>query len=418
VKVSMVEVCRDEDVGSIGAWYVRDHAAQAGHVVDLLRDTKAGYDVELISVHHCTDFLRLATIPKCARWRIVGGHPMQNNPLPVIPFADAVCVGEAENWIEQALGRLEHSRDIESLADLPGTIVSKLWRRGDPVPKANVERPLPENRPYLNYAGTRSAAWYVEIARGCPYRCDYCELGNSTPYRFYSVEQVKQMLDQVDTSKARKINFFAPDEASHPYYQELYEYLLTKGFAASFSSMRIDSVLKYGLPDGMDTNHLIRVGIDGMTEATRERVHKHITDDMIVEYFRMLLARGFVQFKTFMMFGYPWEQRSDFDGYMTLMDRIFSLPLSKSVSLRVKWTPLIPQPCTPLAEAMPKYDYDMVERINAWHEIHRHPSREPGFWVTNDGIMSSRSHALQCKLTSGNEDALLQCRDARPLYQL
>jgi radical SAM superfamily enzyme YgiQ (UPF0313 family) len=407
LKVCVVEACSDTNAGSIGAFYVAERARAAGHHVDPLRRTTDGYDVELVSVHHCLDFPRLATMPKRATWRIVGGHPMQNNPRPVIPFADAVCVGEGESWIGGALNLLATERRIEALADLPGTIISGRWRKGDPVPAANVERPLPQNPPYLNRPGTRSAAWYIEIARGCPYRCHYCELGHSTPFRLYDVERVKRVLDMVDTSQARKVNFYAPDEASHPHYKELFAYLRGKGCVAGFSSMRVDSVLRRGLPD-IPTNYLIRVGIDGLTEETRRRVGKDITDDMIVEYFRMLTERGFVQLKTFMMVGYPWETVEDFEGFERLMDRVLSLPLARNVSLRVKWTPFIPQPCTPLGDVQAVYDHNMMDKVRMWHALRQYPRKEPGFWVTNDGLMSWRSHQLQCKLTAGDEEVLLR----------
>ena len=411
----MVEACGESETGSIGAFYVAERARVGGHSVDTLRQTKDGYDVELVSVHHCLDFLRLATMPKRARWRIVGGHPMQNNPLPAIPFADAVCVGEGETWIGKALGLLAAERRIEALGDLPGTILGADWRQGDPVPAANVERPLPDNPPYLNRPGTRSAAWYVEIARGCPYKCHYCELGHSTPFRLYDVERVMRTLDAIDTSKARKINLYAPDEASHPHYKELFAYLRAKGCVAGFSSMRVDSVLRRGLPD-IPTNYLIRVGIDGLTEETRRRVGKDITDDMIVEYFRMLAARRFVQLKAFMIVGYPWETLEDFAGFERLMDRVLSLPLATNVSLRIKWTPFIPQPCTPLGAARARYDHDMVDKVRVWHALHQYPRKEPGFWVTNDGLMSWRSHQLQCRLTAGDEGVLLGIDGARPLH--
>lgn len=417
LKVCMVEACQDPDVGSIGAWFVAEHARRAGYDVDVLREPAEGYDVELISAHHCTDFLRLAAMPKRAKWRIVGGHPMQNNPRPVIPFTDAICVGEGESWIEAALPLLERTGDIEALAELPGTIISSLWTRGDPVPPANVERPLPDNGPYLNRPGTRTAAWYIEIARGCPFSCAYCELGNSTPFRYYDADHLKRVIDEVDTRRTRKINFFAPDEAAHPHYLELFKYLKTKGCTAGFSSMRVDSVLRNGIPD-IPTNYLIRVGIDGLTEETRFKVNKRITDDMIVEYFRLLVDRGFVQFKTFFMFGYPWEVLDDFDAYEALMERIFALPLKTSVSLRVKWTPFIPQPCTPLGRVRARYDWEMVERIKKWHLLHRYPRKEPGWWVTCDGLMNKRSHQLQCRLTAGDETVLLGLPDAKPLHRM
>lgn len=416
LKCCMVEACPDADAGSIGPFYVAHHARLAGHTVDVLRSTRRGYDVELISVHHCDNFPNLAALPKRAKWRIVGGHVMQNNPRPAIPYADVVCIGEAETWIKKALTRLEDTGDLESLASLPGTILSAHWVPGSPIPTPNFETPLPDNPPYLNRPGTRSAAWYVEIARGCPFSCFYCELGHSSPARIYRKEHLISVLERCDLKLTKKINFYAPDEASHPDYLPLYEWLFGKGYLAGFASMRVDTVMRRRPP--IRANQLIRVGIDGLTDATRARVNKPISEDQIVEYFQTFLEAGHIAFKMFQIIGYPWETPEDFDEFEGMMDRIFRLPMRKNVSLRVKWTPFIPQPQTPLRDAVAVYDYAMVDRIQVWHALKGRPRNEPGFYVENDGLMSSRSHRRQCQLTHGHENILAQMRLGRlpPLH--
>ena len=402
LKTCMIEACKDSDSGSIGAFYVAHHAEKAGYKPDFLRQTKTGYDVEMISVHHCTDFERLAAMPKKAKWRIVGGHPMQNNPRPAIPYADAICVGEGETWIKTALPLLEETQDIKFLAALPGTIIPEMWTAGEAIPATNIERPLPNNPPYLNRPGTRSAAWYIEFARGCPYACHYCELGHSTPYRPYDIDHLKAVIDQADTSKTRKINPYAPDEASVPRYNDLYDYLNEKGYNAGFASMRVDSVLR-NMPK-VKTNQLIRVGIDGLTEETRFKVKKKITDQMIFDYFKKLIDQGHVQFKMFMIIGYPWDTMNDFEQWELLMQRLFSIPLEKNISLRIKWTPFIPQPCTPLGEETPNYTWDMYLAVEKWHSMYRRPRFEPGWFVENDGLMGHKAHKRQCEITAGNEN--------------
>jgi len=406
LKICLIEACEKQDKGSIGAFYIEHHARLAGFEVDRLDTTKKGYDVELISLHHCNDFPRLAKMPKRAKFRLVGGHPMQNNPRPVIPYADAIGIGEGETWIKNILKIIDETGSLDAAVDLPGTIVTKYWHNGDPVPQSIVETPLPDNPPYLNRPGTLSAAWYVEMARGCPFRCAYCELGHSTKYREYSAEHLKKVIDSIDISKARKINFYAPDEASHPSYNELYQYLESRGFSASFSSMRVDSVLRN--PPLIKPNHLIRVGVDGLTEETRIRVNKKITDDMIYDYFKMLIDRGHITFKMFMIIGYPWDTLEDFDKWERMMRRLMSIPLKKNISLRIKWTPFIPQPCTPLGGTKANYTWEMYEWVENWHARHKRPRTNPGWYIENDGIMSHASHQRQCNLTAGDETILIR----------
>ena len=403
LKICIIEACRDQDVGSIGPFYIAESLQSIGYQVDVLRNTKSGYDIELISVHHCTDFPLLAMMKKRAKVRIIGGHPMQNNPRPVIPLGDIICIGEGETWIKNAVKILdENNLDIDSMSSFHGTIISKNWINGSKIPETNIEKPLPDNPPYLNRPGTRSAAWYLEIARGCPYKCYYCELGHSTQYRRYSYDHLIKKIDQMDTSITRKINFYAPDEASHPDFSKLFDHLKKKGFLAGFSSMRVDTVMKNKPPLRMNT--LIRVGIDGLSEETRKRVNKKITDDQIVEYFKYFIDKGNVQFKMFMIFGYPWEKLEDFQKFEILMQRIFNIKLHKNISLRVKWTPLIPQPCTPLGNEKAKFDFEMVDKINIWHALHKRPRQEPGIFIENDGLMGIRSHKMQCNLTSADEN--------------
>jgi radical SAM superfamily enzyme YgiQ (UPF0313 family) len=415
MKINIIEPCAKDRKGSIGAFYVKYHAEKAGFKVDYLNSTNAKYDIEMISLHHCSDFIKLAQLPKKAKIRLVGGHPMQNNPRPIISFADAVFIGEAENSIGKSLNIIKQE-GIKGLSKIPGWIISENWEYGKEIPKTIICDPLPDNPPYLNRPETLSRAWYVEIARGCPFKCYYCELGYSTKFRTYKYNQIKKVIDLCDLSKTKKINFYAPDEASHSDYKKLYQYLSGKGFLSAFSSMRLESVMKNNPPIKM--NQLIRIGIDGLTEKIRFLVNKKITNKMIVDYFKMLLNNGHVNFKMFFIFGYPWEKLEDFNEFEKLMKQIFRLDMKKNVSLRIKWTPFIPQPCTPLRNKNAKYKWKMVDKIMVWHALNKRPKNEPGFFVENDGLMTAKSHKLQCDLTKGDERILYNFKKIeRPLYE-
>lgn len=406
MRIALRECCLPKDRGSMGARYVADVASAAGFEVAMQSDDLC--DVELVSVHHCTDFPRLAALPRTGKIRLVGGHPMANNPRPCIPFADAVCIGEGETWIGNALRRLRDTMDVTALRGLGGTLVCRDY--DGTVPPPNAEPSVPRNAPYLNRGNTPGHAdtWYLELARGCPFACHYCELGHSVPYRWQDTEWLIGQLRGLDTSVSRRVNLFAPDAASHPGYGILLAECRALGLIQTNQSMRVDSALRH-LDDfgSLPKSIMVRVGIDGLTEATRFRVGKRITDRQIVEYFRAMSDRGHANFKVFMVFGYPWETRADLDRWALVWNHIASIPRRTNAHVRIKFTPLIPQPCTPLRDTEAKYDEDMVDAIFRWTESAGKPRTRPGWYLESDGIMSRLSWRNQVQLTKGDETCLL-----------
>jgi len=402
-----IECAGESDRGSVGAHYVVDHARRAGfHVEQIAPDSNAaGYDVELVSVHHPSDWGRLAAMPKRGRVRLLGGHTMAINPRPGIPMCDAVCVGEGESWIVEALTRLEEDCRGVALEGLPGTIVSSSWDRKSDIPEPNVERPLPDNPPYLNRANTLGARWYIEIARGCPFRCAYCELGHTVAYRYYDVDYVLGKLAAID-GRSSKVNLLAPDEGSHPHYNEIMAELRRLKHQQAFGSYRIDRVLAEEIVP-YSASQLVRVGVDGLSDEIREKVGKRISNAMIVEFFRKLSNNGHVAFKIFMMFGYPWESPAAFDEWAATMDRVLSIPVRRNCHLRIKWTPLIPQPRTPLACVRPTYDLNMAQAIMDWHARHNRIKSPPGWSVSCDGMMSANTYYEHARATWGDETLCL-----------
>lgn len=397
MRVRFVELARPGDQGSIGAHFIAETVLQEGHVI-----VDEDADVELVSVHHATEWPLLRDLEQRAPVRLVGGHPMANNPRPAIPFADAICIGEGEEWVRDALQMLDGGSPVEDLATLPGTIVRSLWDPGMDPPKANQVHPLPRFAPYLNRSGSGHArVWYIEMARGCPFDCHYCELGWTVRLRQHRADWLHECIDAIDVSQSRRVTLFAPDEASHPAYASLLEHIHDRGLTTGFGSMRLDQIMRKGLP--LKPNMLIRVGIDGLTESTRMRVNKPITDADIVAYFRYMAERGHRNFKMFMVFGYPWESPEDFSEFERMMGAVLATPVTANTHLRIKWTPLIPQPSTPLGDVEPRYDDETVRRIRVWMERVAKPRRHPGWYVENDGLMSRANHRRQVELTRGDE---------------
>jgi radical SAM superfamily enzyme YgiQ (UPF0313 family) len=247
----------------------------------------------------------------------------------------------------------------------------------------------------------------MEMARGCPFACRYCELGNTVAYRPQDTDYLLWQVDQCNRTMSRKVTLFAPDEASHPGYGDVLDRIYARRLEAGFGSMRFEQLMKADLP--LRRNTLIRVGLDGLTEKTRARVGRKQTDKMVVDFFRWAAQRGYSQLKIFMICCYPWDTLDDFWQWTVLMKRIAAIPVGKNVNVRIKFTPFIPQPATPLGNEPPTYSDELVQAISEWfggcgkRRCVRHPPSEPGWFFVSDGIMSRTTHALQCALTLGDE---------------
>ena len=105
----MIECCEPEDKGSIGAFYVRYHAELAGHKVTVADDTSSEYDVEMISVHHCNDFPRLAKAKAKAPLKVISTarnpkscarswKPSKANPLKSPPYLNCPACAGRKCW--------------------------------------------------------------------------------------------------------------------------------------------------------------------------------------------------------------------------------------------------------------------------------------------------------------------------------
>ena len=395
-KIQIIETAETvKNICSVGTYYIKCALESYGHEVDVFTTPQVGYDYELVALHHVSGFAKVIEMPKKSKIRIIGGHAFYTNPRPMIPFSDYLCIGEWDTGLF----------DLDSIGDMAHVIVSKKWESCNKLPPPRIENPLPELIPYLNYEGTGSMAYYIEIARGCPFHCQYCELGNSVPYRRRSFDEIKDAIGKCDLSKTKKINLFAPDEASHPDYDKILKYIReVSGYPAGFASMRVDTSQKL---KHIRQNTLIRCGVDGMSEAIRFRVGKKISDKMILQYFQRNIEAGHSQFKIFMIFGYEWESLSDFDSFKKLFSHILKIKTKKNLMLRIKWTPFIPQPNTPLSESKSVYDVKMVAQIEKWHLLNARPVSGKGFFVSNDGIMGAKAHKLQCDLAKAGEDYFL-----------
>lgn len=212
-----------EQLPHIGLAYVAAAARAAGHDVAVVDGWADGASVDEVA-RRAVDFdpdvvaitanstqveaggqiaarLRAAR-PECLL--VLGGYHV--SPIPVetleeFPQFDAAVFGEGEQTVVELLAACD-GRDV------PGEIAGVAVRRGKEITKGparetvvDLDRlPLPAfdlfplERYYAPYTLRRKRALTLTTARGCPYRCVFCQNPGGLKYRYRSIDLV---LDEV-----------------------------------------------------------------------------------------------------------------------------------------------------------------------------------------------------------------------------
>jgi radical SAM superfamily enzyme YgiQ (UPF0313 family) len=132
--------------------------------------------------------LRASGIPLYAAERdgdhpviIAGGATITANPMPLSPFFDGLCIGEAEPILPAVLSLVRQAEDnrrdelLGALARLSG-VYTPLYHGGEPVIRqwaANLDD-FPVFATVLTRDTELGDLYLIEAERGCTYSCRFC----------------------------------------------------------------------------------------------------------------------------------------------------------------------------------------------------------------------------------------------------
>lgn len=347
-----------------------------------------------ICVTNVLTMLDLAGIPLRSSQRrdghpiIVAGDAIADAPEPMAAFIDLFIVGEGEEplaALATLVGRLkadgasrqqiilEAARTIPSVYapcfyepryNADGTLAALRPTRDD-VP-ATIERaclkdfaasPTPP-RPLTPLSEGIQERAIVEIMRGCPNACRFCQAGSTRlPVRFRSVEDILQAArDAVAATGHREIGLLSLSTSDYPRLGELIDRLSAEftpqKVSISLPSLRVDSQLRE-LPKL--TSEVRKGGLTIAAEAGSERlrraIRKNITEEDMIEGVRSAYAAGWRSVKVYFIAGLPGETEQDIDEIYHLCRRLSDVRKQVdnqrgSITASVSW--FVPKPHTPM----------------------------------------------------------------------
>lgn len=302
---------------------------------------------------------------------ILAGGPCTQNPEPLADFVDVFVTGDGEpalpficdKWLElkRSAGRVSSpvaSRQAreELLAELaqvlPYAYVPRFYEpeyadgkyltlnRLRPEVPETIEpsviddfegTPLPV-RPVVPYTECIHDRISLEIMRGCPWQCRFCQ---STvikrPLRYREVETiVSAALQSYHNTGFNEISLLSLSTSDYPHFAQLItrmkEVFTPLGVNISVPSLRVnDQLVAVTQLLSTDRRNGLTLAPEVARDDMREQIRKKISNQDLYDGCRSAFGNGFERVKLYFMCGLPGERPVDLDGIVEMAETIATI---------------------------------------------------------------------------------------------
>jgi len=317
---------------------------------------------------------------------VIAGGGMANCCEPVADFIDIFILGEAENAIVDlakliiamkkegakkkdvllaaakkfdwayvpSLYKFEYEGDkIKSFmateADLP-------TRLKNAVVEDFENAPVP-TRPIVPFPEAVHERVSIEIMRGCPGRCRFCQASFCRrPIRYRSIDKIIELAKAgYESTGFDTISLLSLSTADYPglekLTEQLHSYFADKYVGLSLPSLRVDQQLEF-LPKLVTSVRKsgLTIAVEAASENLRKIINKPLKDEDLCAAVLAAYKAGWQKLKLYFMVGLPGETDDDILQIVHLADKLAKLHRevdgrTASVNVAVSW--LVPKPHTP-----------------------------------------------------------------------
>ena len=299
---------------------------------------------------------------------VVGGGGMANCCEPMAEFFDLFVLGEGEEAVIELanlvwVGKNAGAAKKEILADIAAkfewayipAVGSESRRRNAVVEDfENSHVPLAPIVPFVQAVHERVS---VEIMRGCPGRCRFCQASFCRrPIRYRSIEKILEIAKACyHATGYDTVSLLSLSSAEYPNLEELvaglHEYFHDKHVGISLPSLRVDRQLKL-LPELVTSVRKsgLTIAVEAASEQLRQIINKPLKDEDLFAAAEAAYRAGWQKFKLYFMVGLPGETLDDVKRIVQLSFELAKLRKkidnkTGQINIAVSW--FVPKQHTP-----------------------------------------------------------------------
>ena len=339
------------------------------------------------------NMLELGGVPLLAAERgdcdplIIAGGTGAYNPEPLADFVDLFVLGDGEEALPEVLAalaefstrggedgpRCDRRAFLRRAAGIAGVYVPSLYDVSyhadgtlaavEPrLPEApatvvrRLVRPLPPTTtrpivPSLNTVHDRAA---LEVMRGCPNGCRFCQAGHVyLPVRLRPADELLRAADELLACTGyEEISLLSLSTGDYPRIAELVQALAAKHpeVNVSLPSLRVDS-FSVALAESVQRRKTsVTFAPEAGTQRLRDVIHKRVTEDDLLRAAEAAYGAGWSTVKLYFMIGLPTETLTDVAGIGRLARA--TLAVGRRVAghraqLHISVSTFVPKPHTP-----------------------------------------------------------------------
>ncbi|MBQ2644795.1 radical SAM protein [bacterium] len=265
-----------------------------------------------------------------------GGPVVTANPEPFAEIFDYIELGDAENKSQKIIETILQKKGcskkeiLEELSKIEGIYVPSLTvfdkQKGMITLDGNnyhvrkstdMLKDICVTTPILTENSFFKNTYIIEIARGCPQRCGFCNTSFiNSPYRTCDENIIISKIEKA-LQYTHKIAFLGAAIAAHPCFEKFCDYMYEKSNEYSDLELSVSSLRADGVSDKV-AQTLVKCGqkhatvaLEAGSDRLRRVINKNLTNEKFKQTLLTLKNNGFKGVKIYGMVGLPTESQED-----------------------------------------------------------------------------------------------------------